>query len=200
MKDKKHKQENKAKIGLERGERKCKERISRREQKWFPLDHQDPQEYIDRLLVINDAQDEEGGRSPSTLLIVYARKTTTATTTGTIDFENKSRMVVADEAMTILRDAFLIAEKEYNTQFPAFVVTPRIPTATFGSATRRSTSSSQEAASAAAPAPDGRAQPLGWQRGLANAGQGFDDRFAPGTNTYVTDCVARRNRRWQSSR
>ncbi len=49
-----------ATIWLEQGERKCIERLLRREQKWFPPDHQDPQEYIDKLLVINDGHMKEG--------------------------------------------------------------------------------------------------------------------------------------------
>ncbi len=55
------------------GERKCIERLLRREQKWLPPDHQDPQEYIDKLLVINDGKMKKGG-SPPTLLDVDERK------------------------------------------------------------------------------------------------------------------------------
>ena len=111
--------------------------------------------------------------------------------TGTIDIENKPRMVVADEAMTMLRDAFLTAKKDYITHFPTIVVTPGIP-ASLGSFARPSSSSSRRATSATAPPPDGRALPHGWERVPANAGHGFDGCFAPGTNQHVTACVTAR--------
>ncbi len=95
-----------AAIWLEQGERKCIERLLRREQKWFPPDHQDPQEYIDKLLVINDGKMKKGV-DPHQHFSTWMKENAT----GTIDIENKSRMVVADEAMTMLRDTFSTAKK-----------------------------------------------------------------------------------------
>ncbi len=113
--------------------------------------------------------------------------------TGTIDIENKSRLVVADEAMTMLRDAFLTAKREHNTQFPTIVATPRTPHRSDPLHDRHLPAVDRQPA--AAPAPYGRALPHGWERGPADAWHGFDGRFAPGTNQHVTACVTRRDLR-----
>ena len=61
MDDPKLKAVSTAAIWLEQGERTCIKRLLQREQRWFPPAHQDPQEYIDGLLVANDCKMKNGG-------------------------------------------------------------------------------------------------------------------------------------------
>ena len=108
-----------AAIWLERGERKCIERVLKRERKWFPLDHEDPQEFIDRLLVLND-----GKMKTRVYHLEYFSSGMRGNATVTIDVENKSRLSVADEAMGLLRGTFSAATQVTNITFPKIVVAP----------------------------------------------------------------------------
>ena len=113
--------------------------------------------------------------------------------TNTIDVEHKSRVSVSDEAMTILRDAFLTAMRLSTAQWrlPEIVVSLKVPPTAAQIETRRPTA----AAAAAAPLARGRANPTGWARVPANAGRGIEGRFARGTTRFVTDCVKSRDLR-----
>ena len=111
-----------AAIWLEQGERKCIQRLLQREQRWFPPSHMDPQGYIDELLVANDNKVKKGVDRHW-----HFASSCRHNASALINVENKPRVSVADEAMTVLRDAFLIARDEYNTSFPAVFVAPRVP-------------------------------------------------------------------------
>ena len=89
------------------------------ERTWFPLDHEDPQEFIDRLLALND-----GKMKKRTDHFEYFSPEMLDNATGTIDVENKSRLSVADEAMGLLRGIFLAATQVANITFPRIVVAP----------------------------------------------------------------------------
>ena len=100
-------------IWLELDERKSIERLLKRERNWFPLEHEDPQAYIDILLVPSDGKMKKRVEHHE-----YFSSVMRGNALAAIDVENKSRTYVADVAMGLIRGAFTAASHATNAVSP----------------------------------------------------------------------------------